>query len=858
MKSTKKKINSISIALLLILTISIAVLPALAHDPAWKIPTFIYVTAMPNPVGVGQQVLVFSWLQYPFAGANVANDIRFQGVTITITKPDGKVENVEFPIVKDTTSSMYFLYTPDQVGTYKLVSNYKGQVYNWAGQAYQNDTFLPSQSEEFYLTVQEDQLPPPVVSTAGPTEYWTRPIEGQNTDWWNVSSNWLGTASAQLEGVWPNSLRYGRYIADGVGPETSHIMWTKPIQDGGVVGGENTYINGDVFYNGINYNARFRNPIIMYGRLFYELPWGNSGTGGGFMCVDLRTGETLWYNPDNASRGIPQLGQYINYHTPNQHGTIANGYLFTLNFAQAYDPASGGLTTFNITNVPSGTKDLGPIGEELRYGITNYGNTTHPNWKVWQWNSTNVIMQTGGGGAYTGGFRNASDAICFDWNASISGFGLGMSSPTITAAFKDDIILGRNGTMPSTSFNNILTPQTPFTEWAISLKPESRGRVLWMRDAYLPPDSVSLIQGVVDKNSRVYIWWHKETLKAEAFNLDTGQRVWGPTRFSGANDFWETDKYSQLAYSNLYYAGYEGIIYCIDMATGNLKWTYGNGGPGNSTASSNTNWGRWPQFWGAIVGGKLYTYSTEHSPKTPIYKDGKIRCIDAFDGTEIWTLTGYGGTHASNTQVAAAEGFLVFLNSYDMQIYSVGRGPSATTVSIQNDVISHGNSVLVKGTIMDIAAGTKQKEQTARFPNGVAAVSDDSMSDWMEYVYEQKPRPTDVSGVEVVVSVLDPNNNSYEVGRTTSDSNGMYKLMFTPEVPGEYTIIATFPGSQGYWPSQGTTALGVLEAPTMTTSQPTTQPLSVAEIYFIPAIAGLFIFVAIIGVAIILMLRKRL
>jgi hypothetical protein len=86
----------------------------------------------------------------------------------------------------------------------------------------------------------------------------------------------------------------------------------------------------------------------------------------------------------------------------------------------------------------------------------------------------------------------------------------------------------------------------------------------------------------------------------------------------------------------------------------------------------------------------------------------------------------------------------------------------------------------------------------------------------------------------------------------------MFKLMFTPEVPGEYTVIATFPGSQGYWPSQGTSALGVLEAPPMATSQPTTQPSSIAETYFVPAIVGLFIFVAIIGGAIMLMLRKRL
>jgi hypothetical protein len=801
MKENKNNIKAILIVSLLILTVTapMGLFSATAHDPAWQIPTFIYVTAMPSPVGVGQQTLILAWINYPFPSANTANDYRFHDVTITITKPDNSTEKLEFPVVQDTTSSMYYLYTPTDVGTYKLVANYKGQVYTWPGQTYSNDTFLPSTSEAFYLTVQEEQLPPAVDSTAGPTEYWTRPIEGQNTYWWNIASNWLGTYSAQLEGVWPNSLRYGRHVADGVGPETSHVMWTKPIQDGGVVGGTNTYVDGDVFYNGINYNARFRNPIIMYGRLFYELPWGNSGTGGGYMGVDLRTGETLWHNPANTSMGIPQLGQYINYHTPNQHGTIANGYLFTSNFAQAYDPASGQLTTFNITNVPSGTKELGDIGEELRYGITNYGNATNPDWKVWQWNSTNVIMQTGAGGGYNGGFRNASASVCFDWNESISGFGLGMSSPYITAAFKGDILLGRNGSMPATSFNNILNPQTPFTEWAISLKPESRGRVLWMRSAYLPADSVSLIQGVVDKQSRVYIWWHKETLKAEAFNIDTGQRVWGPKRFSGANDFWETDKYSQLAYSNLYYAGYEGIIYCIDMATGDVEWTYGNGGVGNSTSSLDSNWGRWPQFWGAIVGGKLYTYSTEHSPNTPIAKDGKIRCIDAFTGKEIWTLTGYGGTHASNTQVAAAEGFLTFLNSYDMQIYSIGRGPSATSVSIQNDVITYGNSALIKGTVLDIAAGTKQKEQAARFPYGVAAVSDASMSDWMEYIYEQKPRPTNTSGVEVVLSVLDPNNNSYEIGRTTSDSSGLFKLMFTPEVPGEYTVIARFEGSQGYW-----------------------------------------------------------
>ena len=263
-----------------------------------------------------------------------------------------------------------------------------------------------------------------------------------------------------------------------------------------------------------------------------------------------------------------------------------------------------------------------------------------------------------------------------------------------------------------------------------------------------------------------------------------------------------------------------------------------------------------PEFWGAIVGGKLYTYSTEHSPNTPIYKDGKIRCIDAFNGTEIWTLAGYGGTHASNTQVAAAEGFLVFLNSYDMQIYSVGRGPSATTVSIQNDVITYGGNTLVKGTIMDIAAGTKQKEQTARFPNGVAAVSDLSMSEWMEYVYMQKPKPVNATGVEVTLDVLDANGNYRNIGTTTSDANGFYSFNWQPDIAGKYTVIASFQGSQSYWPSHAETAFIVNEAAPTPTSQPITA-LPPTEMYIVGVGVAMVIAIAIVGAVLALMIRKR-
>ena len=37
---------------------------------------------------------------------------------------------------------------------------------------------------------------------------------------------------------------------------------------------------------------------------------------------------------------------------------------------------------------------------------------------------------------------------------------------------------------------------------------------------------------------------------------------------------------------------------------------------------------------------------------------------------------------------------------------------------------------------MDVSPGTKSAEQMLRFPNGVPAVADEDMTDWMEYVYE--------------------------------------------------------------------------------------------------------------------------
>jgi hypothetical protein len=200
-----------------------------------------------------------------------------------------------------------------------------------------------------------------------------------------------------------------------------------------------------------------------------------------------------------------------------------------------------------------------------------------------------------------------------------------------------------------------------------------------------------------------------------------------------------------------------------------------------------------------------------------------------------------------------ADGYLVFYTGYDQQLYCVGKGPSAMSVTAPDLAATLGRTVVIKGTVMDVSAGTNQNEQAARFPNGVPAVSDESQQDWMQYVYMQKPRPTSVTGVEVTLSVLDSNNNIREIGKTTTDINGFFTLNWKPDIEGNYTVYANFAGSESYWPSRAVASFAVDPAPT---TAPTPQPQVIPD--YTLAIVGMGIaMILAVAIATILILRKR-
>jgi hypothetical protein len=863
MKISTRKSTTALIALVLTLTMTIPLVAtplANAHAPAWTIISYAYIVASPDPVGVGQRVSIVMWVDTPMPSAVVTNDIRRHGYKLTITAPDESTEVKEYDIVWDTTSIQYTSWTPDQVGTYTLLFEYPGQTYTWSG-AYQNDVFTAA-SAKTTLTVQEEQLNAPTLSYPLPTEYWTRPIEGQNTDWWAISSNWLGPPYILTGETSTGGAGYARYQPDGIGPNSPHVMWMKPIQDGGVVGGSNLGRQGNTFYMGGSYNVRFGNALVMHGRLYYELPYGNSGSGGGWICVDLRTGKEIWYNSEIGASGTglssPSFGYYYCYDDGNQHGILPQGLLFTRNFASAYDPATGLPTNTNITGVPSGVSVVGPKGEIITYVLSNVGTRTNPVYRMLEWNSSRINWQSAGQIGAANWYPRTLDVSgdwYYEWNVSMSSLGSGSWSIWREASFDDKLLLiqGTLGTHAGVFGGTISEDGANVT--AVSLKPGEQGQILWTKHYPVAPNNVSREITAWDPELGVFIMEDKETMVHYGYSLKDGSLIW--TNTDPVNPYDTIRCVSRAAYGKLYMAGFGGILYCYDIANGTLLWTYGNGGPGNSTyAGLETAWGHYPVFVDVIADGKVYLGSTEHSPDSPYYKDTRYRCINATTGEEIWTLMGWGtGMYVGQYDVVA-DGFYAFLNCYDMQVYCVGKGPSATTVTASPKVSVHGNSVLVEGTVLDTAAGTTQAEQAARFPNGVAAVSDESMSAWMEYVYMQKPRPTDVTGVDVTISVLDPNNNCYEVGRTTSDASGMFSCAFTPPVPGKYIIIATFGGSESYWPSYSETAINVEEAP-QATPEPTPTPPSMADLYLMPSMAGVIVAIAVVGAVIVLMLRKR-
>jgi outer membrane protein assembly factor BamB len=686
-------------------------------------------------------------------------------------------------------------------------------------------------------------------------------------------------------------------------------MWTKVVQMGGVVGGDSFPIRGNTWFEGSAYSQRYGNPIIIHGRLYFNPPVSYTGSQSGpNTCVDLRSGEVIWERDDLP---VFDFGLIYDVEDPQQHGVYPALLIDSAGSTwHIYDAWTGNFLV-DVQSVQSGTEVIGPQGEHIRYVMTNEGNSSNPDYRMRMWNSS---LLWDGEGFGTSGLSPTWDTQTFTDTVTVNvttttyvnGTLVITETPTTTTTSEtyvdgneyggshnrfndlDNAIPWRNGMSPSPSvifaeYGDIMilrqgslpgltnagfggTSQSPYTYMGVNLNASKGaiGALLWSKE-YDPPTgaglaNVSVIQGVADFESRVFTETYKETRQHVGYSMVDGRRLW-TTEMQAPLDYYGNPSIPWLsslaAYGKIYSSGYGGIIYAYDSLTGDLVWTYGNGGEGNSTNSGfQLAYGHYPTFIGAFGSGMVYSFTAEHTVNTPIYKGSMARGINATDGTEVWTLSDYDGSFFA-ISYAIADGFATFFNGYDNRVYSVGRGPSATTVSAPDVAAAFGQPVVIKGTVMDVSQGLNLNDEiVSRFHNGVPAVSDDSMTNWMGYIWQQRPRPTDAVGVDVTISVLDANGNYRAIGTVTSDANGFFSLEWMPEIPGKYTVYASFDGTKGYWPSHDVDAFTVEEAPEAT-PPPTAPPGSNTDSYVTGFGIGIIIAIVVVGFVIIIMLRRR-
>ncbi len=909
---SKNKTGTIAIALLLMFSMSASMMLIPSVHALSTIPVFAYINAAPNPTGVNQQVEIIMWVQVIFGtNAELTNNYRFTGWDLTVTAPDGSNTSTTLGAVTSPTSDYDYTFTPTTTGTYTLTFNFPATTVTASNDPTSpiiGDTYTAATASTT-LTVQSTPISA-IPQTPLPTSYWMRPIYGENTAWYALGSNWLGFGSPGYIalGGGPNLGGNGEEFGSttNVGSLTAHVMWTMPLAPGGVVGQTATTIPGNTYAEGSAYDQKYTNPIIVDGMLIFTEPISQTEPSSGpTVCINLETGQQIW-----TSTTIPALSFAYVYDAedPNQHGVwppmlVASAESPTFTTEWEFYDAFTGSYLFTLDNIPgqgffgpaaNTASMMGPEGEYLMVSLVNYGNSTNPNWYLQEWNSSRIWDDDYSGpsttpvipppivnGAWAGGYVTEQTefgpeteylASLWDYNVSVPWLntatlnGAHIGSITVPAGIQGDELLAYAGNLPSTGENSFFgaPSDTPYTWYGININATNGtlGAELWSNPLQPPPDNITVLWAGIDPVNNVYVENYRETNQFVGFSLLTGKQIWGPTTPQASLDYYGSDGSGSIsdaiAYGNIYSSAYAGIVYCYSTATGDLLWTYGNGGEGNSTNSGvESPFGNYPTFVNAIGNGVVYLVTTEHTEETPIFKGAEVRAINATNGQQIWTLSDYTGEFLTSSY-AMADGYNTFFNGYDNQVYVVGRGPSQTIVNAPDIGVTTATPITITGSVLDVSAGTQQTEQKGDFPNGVPVSSDASMTAWMGYVYQQQPEPTNFTGVQVQLAVLDSNGNHYPIGTATTNEYGTYSLTWTPAITGNYTIYATFAGNNGYWPSSADTYVHA-SAP-VPTSAPTASPvtgLATASDLTYGIVAVVIILIIAIAIVGLLILRKH-
>jgi len=849
----KRKLAAVAVVFLLSFAAFVAVAPLTKGDVTGTSASYCFLAVTPNPVGVGQTVHVgiIMWIPPPTAVVNTGD--RWQGLKVTITRPDGETET-KGPFTGDAVGNAWFDYTPTQLGVYKFQAHFPGQRLVGMAQILFGPPvpidvqYQASDSNVVELTVQS-QPAPAVQLQPLPSSYWTRPINAQNYAWDSISSNWLMPAWDSTNRQFDQGCAYARYATT---PSSAHILWTKPLTFGGLVGGE---FGTTAFHNGMSYEQFFKPPVVISGRLYYNTIQAEepTSTGGGsaggvnainvstVTCVDLATGKTLFTIPHARL----DFGQIYDYISPNQGGCFA--YLWDTSGGttwKMYDAWTGNYIC-SIKNVPAGTILLdntfnvnqGP-GDILVYSLNPATGTLS------LWNSTQVFMSyqqnmtSATNSPWTWRIYNWQDMTLdgstgIMWTKTLADFPAGGLIAQVGYDNTVYVYAGQvTGVLGATAAFS-LPQKTTWVGYSMT-----DGSKLWgpnVIDAtqHIPANTTvfpgTFLQARIigmGPDRGILALFVKDTMQWYAWNVTSGAFLWGPTK--AYTNPWGLYNYESQLIANgiLYNAGYDGMIHAFDVTTGQELWTFSSGDAGTITP-----YGTWPFYNGlTLTKNALIGTTGEHGNGVePLYQGEGIYVVDPVSGKQLWNLTGW------FTQPVIADCMLLSHNLYDNQIYAFGKGPSAITVTATAGV---GNAVTIQGTVTDQSPGAKQLVEDGKF-NIVPAIADTYQSVWMSYLYEQQPLPNsfpcDTAGVQVTLSATDPTGKTIDIGTVTSDASGHFAISWTPPGQGLYTITAAFKGSNSYYASSDETSIAISSttASSATTALPLDTLIIVATIIII-------------------------
>jgi outer membrane protein assembly factor BamB len=779
MRTKQKKLSigaiviTLTISMLMITSFMALVLNVKAQD---NVQPNAFLAINPNPVGVNQEVTVIAWLQPVTPSAAE----RFHNFTVTLTKPDGHTDTLG-PTEAFPMGAAIWTYTPITIGEYTFKFNFPGQTFESTGEYYQ-----PAESPITNLTVQEEAIPD-WPSAELPNYYWTHPINAENREWSTISGEWLMCYyNSTYTGFGDAAAGYNPY-SDA--PRSSHIVWTKPATLGGLAGGEYESLS---YYPGHSYGTYLSPPIIMNGKLYYNLEpslWGHFRRDifPGFVCVDLRTGEELWRNKEG---GI-DAGQNFVSRMPVGQGIF--GFLWDLTGStwDVFDPYDGKLL-MTFDNATQGTdwwwEDPVVFGEDgtmFVYILDGYANS------LVMWNSTrafegNEIIYTGSEGlprfSITPGTYDWEKGI--EWSITIPDRNVGWHTPYSIFGISDYVAIAKSG-----DGGNIVDFDIAYDI--------TTGEEMWIHEK---EEAVQTFFSVTGEG--VFASFDLKDRRWTGYDIKTGAQLWQ----SDQNDYpWGTYiGYAPIIVDGKLLSGsFDGYLHAFDIEDGHELWKFYAGDSGKETTT-----GTYAMWEGPIVAnGIAFVGTGEETPTQPLTRGHHVFAVDIETGEQIWNISGIMSLRA------IADGYLLGYNAYDSLIYCFGKGPSRMSVSTQLTAVTKGSSVMITGTVIDESAGTKQDAIAALYPNGVPAVADESMSEWMEFLYMQKTCPPITKGVTVKLTAIDENMNEHVIGEAITDYAGNYGKSWKPPTEGNYHIMATFEGSESYYSSYATTYLVVDPVP---------------------------------------------